>query len=414
MLADGDGFIWATGIEDTFIPHVRGRYRALDEYELMGHYDHWREDLDLLRELGVDAVRWGVPWYRIEPERGTFDWAWVDQVVPYIVEEVGVTPIIDLMHYGCPDWLPRAFADPEYPALVARFAQAFAERYSRYVHWYTPLNEPHMTAAMCGSRGVWPPYLRGERGYLRILVQTARGQVRTMAAIRAVDPDARFVPVEAAAVFRSAVPELADLAVEERSRRYLGYDLLDGRVVPGHPLYPMLVRSGIRPDHLDEIARGSVPIDIMGLNFYPQWSTHQAYITRRGRVTFRSAEQDGAGFSELISQYFERYHVPVMVTETSAFGGDDVRATWLQSSLQAIKQLRASGIPVVGYTWFPLFTMIDWRYRYGTAPASAYRIELGLYRLREGHSRWEATSLAALYGACARHSKESVGALSRI
>ena len=35
----------------------------------------------------------------------------------------------------------------------------------------------------------------------------------------------------------------------------------------------------------------------MGLNFYPQWSTQQLYIDRRGRLAYRRVEQDGAGFS---------------------------------------------------------------------------------------------------------------------
>src|SRR5215212_6561889 len=81
-------FLWATGIEDTFVPQVRPGHRALDEYQLMGHYDFWQEDLALTRQIGVRAIRWGVPWYRVEPLQGEFDWRWTDQVLPYIVEEL--------------------------------------------------------------------------------------------------------------------------------------------------------------------------------------------------------------------------------------------------------------------------------------------------------------------------------------
>ena len=56
-----DEFIWATGIEDTFVPQTRPGHRALDEYALMGHYEHWREDLALARDLGLQAIRWGCP-----------------------------------------------------------------------------------------------------------------------------------------------------------------------------------------------------------------------------------------------------------------------------------------------------------------------------------------------------------------
>src|SRR5919199_4142521 len=177
-----------------------------------------------MQQGGVDTIEWECA--ASEPARGRFDWSWTDEVIPYVVEELGVTPIIDLIHYGCPHWMPRAFVDPEYPERVAVFARAFAERYRDLVHWYTPLNEPHMTALMCGQRGVWPPYLRGERGHLRVMLQLVRGMSRTVQAIREVDPDAVMVMVDAAALHRAAHDGLSGLAAEEHQRRYLTYDLL--------------------------------------------------------------------------------------------------------------------------------------------------------------------------------------------
>ena len=110
-----DDFLWAAGIEDTFVPQARPGHRPLDEYELMGHYEHWREDLALSKDLGLKAIRWGVPWYRVEPESERFDWSWTDQVIPYLVEELKILPIVDLIHYGCPFWLEREFANKKYP-----------------------------------------------------------------------------------------------------------------------------------------------------------------------------------------------------------------------------------------------------------------------------------------------------------
>src|SRR6188508_3181906 len=146
-------FIWASGIENSFVPQTRQGHRALDEYQLMGHYQHWREDLALAKELGVQALRWGVPWYRVEPLPGEFDWRWTDQVIPYMVEELGITPIIDLMNYGCPFWMRQEFINPDYPHAVATYAETFAERYKHLVSWYTPFNEPLVAAMMCGDKG---------------------------------------------------------------------------------------------------------------------------------------------------------------------------------------------------------------------------------------------------------------------
>jgi len=409
-----DDFLWATGIEDTFVPQTRPGQRALDEYQLMGHYEHWREDLALGRELGVRALRWGVPWYRVEPLPGEFDWSFTDQVIPYLVEELGITPIVDLMHYGCPFWLRREFASDDYPRAVAAYAGAFARRYARLVHWYTPLNEPIVNALLCGKRGLWPPYLRGDGGYLRIMLQLVRGIQRTVAALKEVDPGALMVHVEATGLARAARADLEALAVEDQRRGYLAYDLLTGRLTPDHPLYTWLLRNGAGPDELAAIRRDAIPLDVIGLNFYPQWSTQQVSVNRKGRLAWRAVEQDGAGFVHLIEDYWRRYEVPVMVTETSAKGALDIRTRWLETSVAAIRRLREQGVPVLGYTWFPLFTMIDWRYRFGKRPLADYRLNLGLYTLApEGaERRWQATPLVEQFRSYAADPGASVGAVS--
>src|SRR5262249_54666801 len=182
---------------------------------------------------------------------------------------------------------------------------------------------------------------------------------------------------------------------EDRQHRFLCYDLLPGRVMPGHPLFAWRVRNGASPDDLAAFVRAPIALDVLGLNFYPQWSTQQLSADSKGRLIYRAVEKDGAGFAELIASYYERYRRPVMVTETSAFGADDLRSRWLAASVGAIKGLRGQGVPVHGYTWFPLFTMIDWRYRTGRGPLDDYRLDLGLYALDQGgaETRWRATPL---------------------
>lgn len=405
-----EDFIWATGIEDTFVPQTRPGHRALDEYQLMGHYEHWREDLALGRELGVSAIRWGVPWYRVEPLRGEFDWRWTDEVIPYLVDELRIEPIIDLMHYGCPFWLRREFASDEYPEAVAAYAGAFAERYRSRVRWYTPLNEPIVTALFCGKRGLWPPYLRSDGGYVRILLQVARGVEATTAALRAAQPDAVLVHVEASGLSRAARADLDSIAAEEQHRTYLPLDLVFGRVDPEHPLFPWLVRSGASPDELGAIAESPAQVDYLGLNFYPQWSTTQLFIDRRGRLAYRPVDQEGSGFVTLIEDYAARYGLPIIVTETSARGSEAVRARWLEASVAAIRDLRARGVRVEGYTWFPLFTMIDWRYRFGRGPLEEYRLELGLYSLDQHEGRrWRPTPLVEQFRSYTLDPESAVG-----
>jgi beta-glucosidase len=416
LAADPESFIWAGGIEDTFVPQTKPGHRALDEYELIGHYEHWREDLALARELGLQALRWGVPWYRVEPQPGEFDWRWTDQVVPYMVEELGVTPIIDLVHYGCPLWLKREFANPRYAEAVASYAAAFARRYKGLIQWYTPLNEPIINALMCGKRGLWPPYLRGENGYIRLMLQLTRGILQTVQAIKEIDANTIMVHVEATGLSRAARQDLEVLATEEQRRGYVCYDLLTGQVTPDHPLFSWLVRNGASPDDLAQIASSAIKLDVIGMNFYPQWSTQQLYIDRKGRLAYQPVEDDGAGFTRLIEDYYHRYRVPIIITETSAVGTDEMRSRWLETSIAAIRNLRGRGVPVYGYTWFPLFTMIDWRYRFGQGPVDEYRLELGLYQLQKqtDKGRWQATPLVDQFRKYIKTPDQAVGSVAEI
>ncbi len=406
-----ENFIWASGIEDTFVPQTKVGHRALDEYELMGHYEHWREDLALLRDSHLQAARWGVPWYRVEPAQGEFDWRWTDNVLPYLVEELGITPIIDLMHYGCPFWLRREFVSDHYPRAVSNYAAAFAHRYHHLVKFYTPLNEPVVNALMCGKRGVWPPYLKGDAGYVRLMLQIVKGVMQTVNAIKAIDPQAVMVQVEATGLSRAIRHDLEILAIEDQRRGYLFYDLITGGVGHDHPLYGWLLRSGTSPHDLEQFVKHPIPIEVLGMNFYPQWSTQQIYIDDKGRLSYRAIEHDGVGFFSLIEDYYNRYKTPVMITETSAFGSDDVRSRWLKQSVETVKQLREKGVPVVGYTWFPLFTMVDWRYRLGRRSVERYYIDLGLYKFNDAgpDRRWKATGLVEQMKSYIHSPEDSIG-----
>jgi beta-glucosidase/6-phospho-beta-glucosidase/beta-galactosidase len=407
-------FIWAAGIEDTFVPQSRPGHNPLDEYELMGHYEHWREDLDLCKEIGVQALRWGIPWYKVEPEKGKFDWHWTDNVLGYMVEELKITPILDLMHYGCPFWLDRGFANRDYPQRVAEFSAAVAERYKHLVKFYTPLNEPIITALMCGMRGLWPPYQRGEKGYIKLMLQIAKGIKSTVKAIRDVDPGAVMFHVEATGLTRTIREDLASLAREETHRGYVCFDLISGRLSHDHLLFSWLLRNGASLNELVKLLEDPIKLDVVGMNFYPQWSTKQIFLDKAGQIAFRETEPEGDGFSELIRHYHDRYQAPIMITETSALGSDDIRLRWLKSSVSSIKALRAEGVPVIGYTWFPLFTMVDWRYRFAKEPVENFYLELGLYRLNReaAQPRWLRTSLVEEFRKYVSSPTEAIGHLT--
>ncbi|BDO41183.1 family 1 glycosylhydrolase [Cellulomonas sp. NTE-D12] len=379
---DDGALHFAVGIEDTFVPQVRPGHRALDEYELTDHYRLWRSDIDLAADSGADAIRYGVPWYRVEPEPGRFVWDWFDPVVDHLLER-GLVPIVDLVHYGTPLWLDNAAINASYPERVAAYAYAVASRYADRLHVYTPANEPAVNAEWCGETAAWPPYLTGPDGWTKVATGVARGIVLTQQAVAAAVAAPTFVHVEAA--FRY---ELADGAPDEvveatrlrAQRDLLIEDLVCGLVDGDHPLVPFLHRHGVSDATLDWHGALPMPPDVMGVNFYPHLSTGvvEADVSREAPARGRSGAD---GLEEVLRRFHDRYGRPVFLTETSSRGDAAAHLAWLEESVTRIVELRAAGLPVVGYTWFPLFDLLDWSYRTGTGPAAQYLEPLGLYRL---------------------------------
>jgi beta-glucosidase len=376
--SQSEGFIWAGGIEDTFIPHERPGLRALEEYELTQHYQQWRGDLDRAASLGIGALRWGVPWYRVEPAPGVFDWAWIDEVLDYMLHQLHIEPIVDLMHYGTPLWLEGSFSAPDYPERVAMYAGAFAARYGELVRYYTPLNEPTVNADRCGRRGEWPPYLTSEAGYLRVLLPIARGIQLSAQAIRAADPDAVLVAVEALGWCRPATPEAQPAANRRDQHELLAWDLVCGAVDAAHPLHAELLANGVSEIELAWLRAGATEHDWFGVNFYP-WSACEIVVDEGGATSTRPIPHAGLLLADVLRRCYAHTGLPLLVTETSANEDIAGRAAWMDATIAATREVRASGLPVIGYTWFPLITMVDWAYRTSALPVAEHLLHLGLW-----------------------------------
>ncbi len=371
-------FLWATGIEDTFIPHVRPGLRALDEYELTQHYQLWKRDFDLVAETGVKYVRWGIPWYRVQPAPDQWDWEWTDRALDYLVNVKGITPILDLMHYGTPLWLENSFINASYPQRVAEYVHEVVGRYKSLIRYYTPLNEPMVNAEFCGSKAEWPPYLSGDDGYVKLTLALARGIVLTTRAIKAEQPDASTVQVEALWHTFTSDESLQAQANHNNARQYLCFDLTTGRVTDDYILTNFLCSHGMTDTDIEWFHRNAVTFDLFGANFYP-WSYGELKKEPSGSIRYVTGETSGDKIEPVIREAYNHSQLPIMITETSARSDIAGRARWMDETVAAVRTLRAEGIPIVGYTWFPLFTMIDWAYRTGRRPLKEYLIHLGLY-----------------------------------
>lgn len=379
-------FGWILGIEDTCVyPHAGARMQPLDEFELTEHNRRWRDDLMLARDLGADSIRYGAQWPLVHPAPGRFEWGMLEERFDYAVNELGLRVIADLVHYGTPTWLEESFADPDYPHVVADYAGSFASRFAGLVDAITPLNEPVTTASFCGLRGVWPPALTGWRGWTTVTLGIARGIQESIAAARAANPQVQIVHVEASAIYVAETEGLNDHARHLESIGMLPTDLVTGRVTPQHEKYDWLIENGASASGLDDLVQRAATFDYLGVNYYPDL-TPRTLTETGGAVEQRATNHWTRGLVDSVRGFIERYESPVIVTETSIEGPDEVRSAWVDGSIDALRELTAGGADVRGYTWWPMLDFVDWSYASGGRNVEEFHVEEAVVAARAGET----------------------------
>jgi beta-glucosidase/6-phospho-beta-glucosidase/beta-galactosidase len=343
-------FMFATGIECSYPSIGAGPDRIRrDQMQECGHYARWREDLTLAVETGCRYLRYGPPYYRMHVGPGAYDWTFSDEVLP-AMRGMGLVPILDLCHFGVPDWLGD-FQNPEFPCFFAEYAKAFAQRYP-WIRMYTPVNEMYITAEFSGYYGWWNERLTTHEGFVTALKHVTRANLEAMAAIVSIRPGALFVLCESSEHTHANHPSLADQAVFYNDRRFLTLDLTCGRRVNAG-MYAYLLDHGMTEDEFAFFMKQDFREHcVVGHDYYAA----NEHLLVEDEI--REGSGDVLGYYALARQYHDRYHLPIMHTETNLH--DPEAVDWLWGTWATIQQLRQDGVPICGMTWYSLTDQIDW------------------------------------------------------
>jgi dTDP-4-dehydrorhamnose reductase len=359
--------LWG-GVECT-VNRVGERY--FDQLERTGH-TYRLEDLDRFACLGITRLRLPALWERLAPESiEDIDWRSMDAALSRL-RELNIRPIAGLVHHGSG---PRytSLVDDAFPQKLATYARLFAQRYP-WVDAYTPINEPLTTARFSGLYGFWYPHARNATTFLRILLNELRATVLAMREIRRVNPCAQLVQTEDLGHIYSS-PKLSYQAEFENERRWLAFDLLAGRVDPRHALYRWTLQSGIAPDELAMFEREPCAPDMVGVNHY---ITSNRFLDERtwlypsrchggnGRERYADVEAvrvEAVPFvspAALLNEVWERYRLPIAITEAHMGCTRDEQMRWLVEIWNAARALVSEGADVRAVTAWSLLGAYDW------------------------------------------------------
>ncbi|MDB5840685.1 MAG: family oxidoreductase [Herminiimonas sp.] len=360
--------VWG-GMECT-VARIGDLYR--NQIAETGHFDR-TDDLAAVAALGIRRLRFPIVWETISPDHpDQTDWRWHDSRLE-ILRQLGVDPIAGLLHHGSG---PRytSLVDPAFPELLARHAERVAARYP-WIDMYTPVNEPLTTARFSGLYGHWYPHGRDARIFLQALLNQCRATVLSMHAIRAINPHAKLVQTEdLGKVF--STPLLQYQADYENERRWLTFDLLCGRVDRTHPWFEHFLDAGIDAPALAFFSEHPCPPDIMGINHYltserflddrphhyPQHhqagnGIHQYADAEAVRIDLPHGE---TGPYARLKEAWERYRLPIAVTEAHHGCTRDEQLRWLMEVWNAANKLKAEGADIRAVTVWSLLGAVDW------------------------------------------------------
>ena len=328
-----------------------GSLVRVDELAASKHLERQDEDLAAVAGLGLRVWRYGMPWRLTEPRPGEYDWTLWDRALD-ACKRHELEPVVDLCHFGLPDHYP-GFCDPAWVAGFARYVDAFVDRYPEPM-FFTPVNEPMITAMCSGFLGMWNDRRSSRADYMAALAHVTLANLEAVDRVAA-DRGGWWIGAEGFNCHIAVTPDDEPSAARARALEQLVWDLHFG-VTPRDEVADVAVLVDEKILSRIALLAGRAERVVAGHDFYPV------------SVTVHGARVDGLTIDERLAAYerearmwFARYQRPFWVAETSNLGLDVADGTtWLERLVATLDRLRADALPVRGVCWYSRGDQYDW------------------------------------------------------
>jgi beta-glucosidase len=341
------------------------------------HYNLFREDFRMAKELCHNANRMGLEWSRLEPEEGIWDqkeWDHYKEAIDELIR-LNIEPIVTLNHFTVPLWFHtmNSWAADRSISLFARFAEkAVNELGSRVKYWIT-INEPHMLAFISYFYGDWTPKIKDSKKAFTILGNMLKSHAEAYKIMNetanrnALIKKPHIGLAKAVAAFHPCSNfSVRDRFAAHRRNKYHNHIFLLS-ACKGKLLIP-----GLKHEKL--AVKDSV--DFIGLNYYYRQFVHNTTKWQedplggictyghkhkdQGKVTDMGWEIYPKGIYELLKD-FTKYKKPLIITENGLATTDDtIRRCFIKDHLSWIQKAINENIDVFGYLHWSLLDNFEW------------------------------------------------------
>lgn len=303
------------------------------------HYHRYEQDFALLKKLHMNAWRFSIEWSRVEPEEGKWDAEAIEHYRTYLkrLKVLGIEPIVTLWHWTVPVWFDQkgGFTKRKNVQYFVRFAEKVLEELGRDFRYVITLNEPEVYVGHGFIAGDWPPQQHSKRRAVWTLLNliNAHKKVYKLA-------------------HRTSRKYIVSVA-KNAAYHYAGDDTLASRWATGIMRYA---------EDYFLLNRIKHHLDFIGLNYYfsNRYLGYRVHNPNE-RLSDLGWDMQPANIEFVMKELYDRYNLPIIVTENGLADRDDEhRKWWLSQTLLAMSRAIQAGVKVQGYLHWSLTDNFEW------------------------------------------------------
>ena len=325
------------------------------------HYNRFREDIDLMADMGLQIYRFGIEWSRIEPSRGEYS----DEAIAHYREEIsymidkGIKPLLTIHHFTNPLWFEDmgAFENKEAPEIFLSLTKKVVESFGDLVSEYITINEPNVYATQSLLWGYWPPEKKSFGSLLGALANMVKAHVLAYNYIHEKRAEMGYSDTKVSfanhlRVFAPKNPKNPFHRIASRLSEYLFQDALTDAMMTGRRRFPLPRRRGVKEGKY---------YDFIGINYYTR-STVSGLADGVREGCFKNDlgwEIYHEGLIELSNKLAGKYGGEVYVTENGTCDNTDAfRARFIYDQLELISRVEN---PITRYYHWSFLDNFEWR-----------------------------------------------------
>ncbi|MGB2169137.1 MAG: glycoside hydrolase family 1 protein [Poseidonia sp.] len=337
------------------------------------HWNRWKDDFQLLSDLGMTSYRFSIEWSRLEPSEGAWDEAALAAYAEMVDDLVGrgIRPVVTLHHFTHPDWWEAkgGFADraniPAFVAYCERVVDALADRVKTWV----TVNEPTVFSTMGYTLGMFPPGRRSIPTTIRVMRNLLLAHGTVYKALKPKHPGLQFGVAKNVTLF-------------DPKNRWSPIDWPLARLLEW--VWNGAWRSGIQKGKMffKGVPEAKASLDFVGLNYYTHVLVGPASVSllkmkfpkRRWEVATEFGYPMYAEGLARALDFLKPLGVPIEITENGvADAQDTLREEHLRRHLWVLSNALRDGHDVRSYHHWSLLDNFEW--------AEGYSMRFGLHHV---------------------------------